>query len=128
MTNSLARLRGELVTAMEGAGLRGLAHMQGRFTPPVFFVIPGSPYLVRGDTFGHFTYRFTVVLVSQARTAEFSTKQLDQMIADAGLALHASRFNLEAVDEPAGITLNGTEYLAALVGVMIVDDLDNGRP
>lgn len=126
--NSLERLRTDLATVLRNAGLRGVEQLQGRFTPPVFFIIPGSPYLVRGDTFGHFTYQFQVVLVSPARTAEFSTKQLDQMIADSGIAIHNSRFNLVQVSEPAGVTLAQGEYLAAILDVSVVDDLDNGRP
>lgn len=125
--NSLTRLREELVEILKASGLRGLAQMQGRFTPPVFFVIPGSPYLVPGNTFGKFTYTFRIVLVSSARAAEFSTKQLDGLIATAVVALHGSKFNLQQVSEPAGLTLGQGEYLGALVDVTVVDHVDGGE-
>lgn len=125
--NSLTRLREELVEVLEAAGLRGLAQVQGRFTPPVFFVIPGSPYLVPGDTFGKFTYAFQIVLVSSARAAEFSTKQLDGLIATAGVALHESKFNVQQVSEPASLNLAIGEYLGAFVDVTVVDFLDGGE-
>lgn len=125
--NTLKKLRAHLGAVAQSAGISYMPHLEGRFSPPMAFTIPGSPYLERGDTFGSFKVNMQLLLVADTRSNDMTTEGLDQLITRALVALHDSDWIVQDVSDPAGVTIGGAEYLAAFVSVQMVTAIDDGR-
>ena len=79
--------------------------MPERPQPPLVIVAPGSPYVAPGKTFGTFTTRFTLILLTTTGTNETMTAALDDMVATVVVALAASaQFDIEEVSTPASFS------------------------
>ena len=89
--------------------------MPSRIVPPAMIVLPGSPYLSAGDTFGSFELRLEVVLVSAAKVNETAANTLDGLIDDTVVGLTNANISVVEVSEPWALASSNAEYLAATI-------------
>lgn len=107
----------EAMAGLLEAGIAAQAHpfMPGRIVPPAVIVLPGSPYLGAGDTFGTFELRLEVVVVAAAKVNETAANTLDGLILDAVVELTNADVSVVEVSEPWALTSSNAEYLAATI-------------
>ncbi|MFD1505262.1 hypothetical protein FE374_09365 [Georgenia yuyongxinii] len=116
---SLTDHRTTLAAALSGAGLQVEAHLPERINPPVAILTPGTPYLEGGDTYGSYTLRFTVLLVTPTAANATATTVLDELIVKAVAGVEgADGFGLERVDQPAMLQANNAQYMSTTVEVL----------
>lgn len=128
LQNTLAELRADLTSVLEMAGVRTHGFLPERIVPPLALLAAGSPYLESGDTYGSYKVRFTIVLVASQATNEVATKELDEAVTAAVVALDKARWGMERVDQPTMMQSSNTHYLSTTIDVLRkVDDLDDGR-
>lgn len=126
--NTLAAQRADLQTALAAGGLTVLDHLPERIVPPVAIIAAGSPYLETGESFGSWRVRFTVVLVCSQGTNETATKQLDDSVTAAAVALDNAGWGIERVDQPTMLGHANTHFLSTTVDVTVtVTGIDDGR-
>lgn len=113
MSNALSTARTELAAAAtEGSSWKVHPHVPGRITPPIGAVTPGSPYLEPGETFGSFTVRYVVSLISRTGANDFVTDELDEAITETVVALVNAGYGLESVSQPYALDAGNAQYLA----------------
>lgn len=89
-----------------------------RITPPAVLVTPGTPYLAQeNQPIGTLTGRFDVWLVTGAGTNETVTEALDAAIEARADALHAAGFGVEEIGQPFLYTVQGAQFLTAIITV-----------
>lgn len=127
--NTLALLREDLSTVLEAAGVRTHGFLPERIVPPLALLAAGSPYVEDGDTYGSYTVRFTVVLVASQATNQVATKELDEAVTAALVALDNGNWAIERVDQPTMMQSSNTHYLSTTIDVLRkVTGMDDGRP
>lgn len=89
----------------------------GRFIVPSAIVMPGSPFIESGNTFGTVLGRFQVELVMGTAANQVSSSGLDDQIENALVALINAGYSVEQVSAPYALEANGQQYLAATVSV-----------
>lgn len=99
----------------EATGVDAHAFMPGRLVPPAAVVLPGSPYLDHGTTFGRFTMGLEVVVVAPGKVNETASNTLDGLIADTVVALVNGGISVSEVSEPWSLSVSNAEYLAATI-------------
>lgn len=126
--NTLATLREDLSTVLETAGVRTHGFLPERIVPPLALLAAGSPYLEEGDTYGSYKVRFTIVLVASQATNEVATKELDDAVTAAVVALDNARWAVERVDQPTMMASGNAHYLSTTIDVLRkVDGIEDGR-
>lgn len=76
---TLPQLRGQLVAALQAAGVVAVDGLPARVSPPVALVAPGTPYVAGSDTFGtRRAVRLRVRLV--VPNADSALDELDELI------------------------------------------------
>ena len=112
--------RTEVATLLGGAGFTAFDHVPSRPIPPFAMVVPGSPYLEGGDTFGGKTLRFDVwVIAGQGDTSALSDA-LDDQIVTAIAALEADDLHVESVSQPIEWKPStGGTFLATVIGTAL---------
>ncbi len=124
--NTLAAQRGRLETALAAGELTVLDHLPERLVPPVAIIAAGSPYLEAGEQFGSWRVRFTVVLVCAQGTNDTATKQLDEIVTAATVALDG--WGIERVDQPTMLAHGNAHFLSTTVDVVTtVTGIDDGK-
>lgn len=122
---TLSELRTALAACMSDAGLPVSETLPGRFTPPIAVLVPGSPYIDEADTYGAFTVRHDVVVISGIGDNESVTKRLDELIANTvGAVTDSHEFYLESAAQPALYTHNQQDYLACVISVYAREPLE----
>ncbi len=117
-----------LLTAARVAGVSVIDYMPERPQPPLVIVAPGTPYLVPGTTFGTFTTRFTLILLTRTGPNEVVTADLDDLVATVVVTVAASTdFTVVEVSTPASFAANGATYLGATIDVTTIAPVDDGR-
>lgn len=115
MSNELTALREQLETTLQGAGLAAYATLPERWTPPGVFVGPDLPYLdFEGATFGGVLVHHQLTLVTAAGTNDTQAEALDDLILTV-LGLDLGDYQVQTVDQPGRVTLNGQSYLGVAV-------------
>ncbi|MGM7677576.1 hypothetical protein [Microbacterium sp. A94] len=110
--------RKAIAEVLTGAGIRTVAHVPTRPEPPIAFVVPGSPYLEGGDTFGQKTLRLDMWIVAGQGDNDSLSDALDALIVTALAALEADDLTVENVSQPiAWQPSTGGEYLVAVIGI-----------
>lgn len=107
----------ELLTA---GGITGLDHVPANPVAPVALVVPGSPYLEGGDTFGEKTIRFDVWIIAGRGDNAGLSDALDDLIGTAVTTLEAEDVHVESVGQPITYQpANGAAYLAAILSTRL---------
>lgn len=116
--NIITGERKSLADLMTEAGLRGHDHLPSKLVPPAAVVMSGGPYLEAGETFGSWTLRFDVLVVTDNRgTNDVVTGQLDVMLMTALTAMHESGWVVESIDEPRMLGIQNASYLHTTITV-----------
>ena len=126
MAGNLAAFRNELVTALNSAGLRADSVVPERIAPPAVFVLPRTPYVqgVEGGAMCDYAVNLRVVMIGPRGTNEAVASELDDTIELVCSVIYALELELEAVQEPVEIELNGTAYLGSVALVSGLVDLE----
>lgn len=128
MSNTLHELRQELADVLDAAGTTVVDHLPERLVPPLAIVAAGSPYVEPADTFGSYRVRLTAVLVCSPATNDVATDALDEAVTAALVALDASDWGIERVDQPSMLAHANTHYLSTTVDVVrTVGAIEDGR-
>lgn len=104
-----------VVTA--STSLPGYAFFPGRLIVPSAVVMPGSPYLESGSTFGTLTARFTVEVVMGTANNEVTASGLDDQVTDAVVGFINAGYSVESVSAPYALEANAQQYLASTITV-----------
>ena len=117
---TLTAERGALASVLtEAEGLSFTIHpyMPARLQAPGGLIVPGSPYLESGNTFGSFKIRLEAHLAVRTANNEVATEELDAALDIAVVAVVNAGWGVESVSEPYGLEANGATYLAAAIQV-----------
>lgn len=114
MSGILKDRRQELADAIAAdlTRFKGHAKMPARIVPPCVVVVPGSPYLVKGDTVGTVTMRAEAHLIVGALNNDTSADLLDDVVDDAIVAGINGDWRFQEVLEPYGLSSGGAVHLA----------------
>lgn len=117
--SALTDTRAELAQlATAAAGMPVTAHLGPKLTPPGGFVIPGSPYLTKGSTFGAFLIRLEVHLAVGAVNNETATQKLDPALEELIVAAATAGWGIEDASQPYALKrADGAQFLAAGITV-----------
>ena len=119
--NTLRQVRDEVALQLAAAGVTVHEFIPSRVNPPAAVVESGSPYMEQGQTFADFNVRVNVVLLAAAATNEVATDELDQLICDC--IDQIDTFDVESVDQPEGLEINGAQYLGVRIRLVTNKDL-----
>lgn len=114
----LSELRDQLVNDLsvdDNVDWQILTEWPERPNPPVAFVVPSSPYIVKGPAFGDYLCSFDIVLLAGRGPTKYSLAQLEAMT-ESTLANTADWF-LTGVDQPSLVTVNNTDWLGTIVHI-----------
>jgi len=89
--------------------------MPGRIVPPAVVILPGTPYLTAGSTFGTYTAQLSAVLIVDSKVSETATPALDDLIEDAIVALVNDGLSVSEVSEPWSLESANAKYLAVTI-------------
>lgn len=88
-----------------------------RLIVPSAVIMPGSPYLESGLTFGTLTGHFQVELIMGTAANSVTTSGLDDQIENALIALLNEGYSIEQISSPYALEANGQQYLAATISI-----------
>jgi hypothetical protein len=112
----LKQLRGEIADAV--TGITTYDHVPERPSLPCAFVLPGSPYIEGGETFGENYVRFELVVLTHPTLNSQETDDLDRRILQFRRELHEAGWRTETVSQPRiEDAANGAEVLATGITV-----------
>ena len=89
----------------------------GRLIVPSAVVMPGSPYMESGLTFGTMTAHFNVELIMGTASNQVVTSGLDDQIENALQGLLDAGYAVEQVSPPYALESNAQQYLAATISI-----------
>lgn len=114
--NALQNARERVATLTgEATGAQAYPFMPGRLVPPAAVVLPGSPYLSSGGTFGTFVMGLEVVVVAPGKVNETASSTLDELIVNTVAQLVNAGLSVSEVSEPWSLSVSNAEYLAATI-------------
>lgn len=118
---SLAALREDLRTSLEGLDIFTYNHLPGAAALPSAVVLAGSPYLEADQTFGSWTIRLEVWLSAAKGDNGSETDQVDELITKAIDAIETydspltDGWTVEGVSQPFEFQINnGQAFTASL--------------
>ncbi len=94
-----------------------LPYAPARLIVPSAVVMPGSPYMESGLTFGTLTAHFQVELIMGTAANQVVTSGLDDQIENALSGLLNAGYGIEQVSPPYALEANGQQYLAATISI-----------
>lgn len=115
MTGELKQIRSELAGQL--TGINAYDHVPARALLPAGFVLPGSPYIQAGETFGERLVTLGVVLVTSPSLNSIETDALDLLIESTWADLEAAGWQVVSVEQPGIQDLNGAEVFATEITV-----------
>lgn len=121
---NLTATRADVAADLTAAGLRAETYMPERVTPPLAVVAPADPYVERPEgeiPFAHVRVVMSVFVIGDKGTASTATDQIDTLI---GTACEALADETTEVSAPALVTVNGHEYLGAVLTARRIIRLD----
>ena len=89
----------------------------GRLIVPSAVVMPGSPYVESGLTFGSLQIRYQVELVMGTANNEVTASGLDAQIQNAIVGFINAGYSVEGASAPYALEANGQQYLASTITV-----------
>ena len=118
--STLGTLRSDLATLLGTAtGFTANDHAPGRLTVPAVFILPGSPYVEAGNTFGSFRVRLTATLAVTAVNNETASSGLDDAVEEAIIAAVNGGWGVEKASEPYALEANGGQLAVTNIDVVI---------
>lgn len=121
--STLAALRGDLATSLEGLGLYVYDHLPGSAAFPSAVILAGAPYLEAGQTFDTWTVRLEVWLSAEKGDNGSETDQADELIQKAIDAIHqydsplTDGWVVEGVTQPFSWDINNGQAFTASITV-----------
>lgn len=117
--SALTETREEFAALVADAtGLRKYAFVPEKVTESAVIVVPESPYLTPGPTFGKVTVRFAAVLALLIRDNETTTNRLDTAVENAYIAVLNSGWTVDDISDPVTATFggeNGPRFLTVTI-------------
>jgi hypothetical protein len=116
--SNIGDMRQAIADVVETAtSIPALPYAPGRLIVPSAVVMPGSPYLESGLTFGTMTAHFQVELIMGTAANQVVTSGLDDQIENALGGLLEAGYAIEQVSPPYALEANGQQYLAATISL-----------
>ena len=111
MTNIITQTRIDLKNELEADGIIAEYYIPPRITPPLAIISPDTNYVSQGDTFASFGIGLTITLITQTKSNEKATEDLDDLIVSAIGSIPAF-WRIDSVDQPFTLNVNNADYLA----------------
>lgn len=116
--SALSDLRADLKAKLEAAGVFAFTIVPETAVPPFVFAAPDDPYIDYeggiGLAYGEALVRHRLGLVVPAGVNEVEAEALDELVLKV-LAIDFAPHEVQTVDEPGQIRLNGQTHLAVAV-------------
>ena len=96
--------------------LDGIAYVPARLNAPAIVIMPGTPYVRPGTTFGYVAINWVASVIAGTASNPVSTDALDDMIDDAIIKLTLNGYSYEVSDHKVYVA-NGAEYLAVDISI-----------
>ena len=111
MTHIITQTRIDLKNELEADGINAEYYIPPRITPPLAIISPDTNYVSQGDTFASFGIGLTITLITQTKSNEKATEDLDDLIVSAIGSIPAF-WRIDSVDQPFTLNVNNADYLA----------------
>jgi hypothetical protein len=108
---TLSELRNELASLVDG-----VSGWPSRTTPPVVFVVPGTPWLTGGQG-GLTRFTFDVVLAAAHTAQPADSLTAVEEMTTAVVAAIEPPWSVTQGEQPSTVTINGTDYLGTVITV-----------
>lgn len=125
--NTFEAIKQRITDALIDIGVQTFEYLPARITPPMAFLVAGSPWIEDGATFGGFTVRYQVTLVVGQASNEVATANLDALTARAIVALDNAGLPLERADEPNMLAVNNANYMAVNLSLTFASEIDSAE-
>lgn len=112
---TLSAEREALKATLSAADIQAFAAVPARLTPPAAVIVPGSPYIEQGDTFGAAALRFNVWLAAPG--GDIGEDTLDGLIDTAIATLAADDWVIEGVSQPFDWSHQGGNHLTSIISI-----------
>jgi len=114
----LATVQGDLAHELgEALSCKSFDYIPERLIAPCVIVVPGSPWVTSGPTFGTFSVTFDVDVVVQTATNTTKTKDLTDRIEEAIIRLVNEGYSIAEVAQPSIYESNGAPYMSTTLQV-----------
>ena len=124
--SALSELRADLRDKLTEAGLFAFTIIPEKAQPPFVFAAPDDPYVsYPGDmnlSYGEALVRHRLGLVVAAGVNEVEADALDELLLKV-LAIDFAPHQIDTVDEPGQIAINGQAHLAVAVHLSVAANL-----
>ncbi len=128
--STLKAERQTIADLLSASDITATAHVPARPVAPLAMVLPGSPYLEGGDTFGAKTLRLDVWLVLSAQgDNEALSDAIDERVEAAVAALEADDLAVENVGQPIEWRPEGgAAFLVVIIAIRTEINYPPARP
>lgn len=114
----LATVQGDLADALGVAlSCKSYDYIPERLIAPCVVVVPGSPWVTSGNTFGTFLVTFDVDVVVQTAANSMKTKDLTDRVEEAVITLVNEGYSVAEVAQPSVYESNGAPYMSTTLQV-----------
>lgn len=114
----LATVQGDLADALgEALACKSFDYIPERLIAPCVIVVPGSPWVTSGATFGTFAVSFDVDIVVQTAANTTRTKDLTDRVEEAIVTLVNDGYGVNDIAQPSVYESNGSQYMSATIQV-----------
>lgn len=116
--SALGDMRQDVADVVNAAtSIKSFVFAPARLIVPSAVVMPGSPYVESGSTFGTLTANFSVELIMGTAANQVVAAGLDDQIENAIVGLVNAGYSIENASTPYALEANGQQYLAATISV-----------
>lgn len=116
--SAIGDMRQAIADVVETAtSIPSFPYAPARLIVPSAVIMPGSPYIESGLTFGTMTAHFQVELIMGTASNQVITSGLDDQVENALVALVNEGYSIEQISSPYALEANGQQYLAATISI-----------
>lgn len=94
---------------------KGFDYIPERLVAPSVIVVPNSPWVVSGNTFGKFLVAFLAEVVVQTAANVTQTKDLTDRVEEAIIALVNEGYEVVEIGQPTALESNGQQYMSTTI-------------
>lgn len=114
----LAQVQGDLADALGVAlACKSFDYIPERLIAPCVIVVPGSPWVTSGNTFGTFAVTFDVDVIVQTAANTTKTKDLTDRVEEAVITLVNDGYSVNEVAQPSVYESNNAAYMSSTLQV-----------
>jgi len=102
-----------------GAALscKAFPYIPERMIAPSVVVVPSSPWVISGNTYGKFVAAFDVEIVVQTAANSMKTKDLTDRVEEAIVTAVNEGYEVVQVEQPSALEANGAAYMSATIQI-----------